>query len=72
MSYKCGASTHIGEVKYVQFISQLAKPFLIKWLGENIGKLIISAHTLNRNITLLLMIPYEMVPNVEGDEEGGG
>ena len=47
MSYNGGASTYIGEVKYVQFIPQLAKPLLIKWLGEDIGKLIFGAHTLN-------------------------
>ena len=64
MSYKCGASTHIGEVKYVQFISQLAKPLLIKWLGEDIGKLIIGAHTLNANVPFLLMISYEMVAHI--------
>ena len=29
-----GASTHIGEVKDVQFIPNLEKPLLIKWLGE--------------------------------------
>ena len=40
------ASTHIGEVKYVQFIPWLAKPLLIKWLGEYIGKLIFGAYTL--------------------------
>jgi len=40
-----GASTHVGEVKNVQFISQLAKSLLIKWLGKDIGKLIIDAHT---------------------------
>ena len=26
--------THVGEIKNVQFISKLAKHFLIKWLGE--------------------------------------
>ena len=41
-----GASTHIGEVKYVQLIPYLAKPILIKWLGEYVGKLIFGAHTL--------------------------
>ena len=42
-----GASTHIGEVKYVQFIPNLTKPFLIKWLGEYVSKLIFGVHTLN-------------------------
>jgi hypothetical protein len=28
------ASTHVGEVKYVQLILELVKSFLIKWLGE--------------------------------------
>jgi hypothetical protein len=32
-----GASTQVGEVNDVQFISQLAKPLLIKWLGEYVG-----------------------------------
>ena len=59
-----GASTHIGEVKYVQCIPQLAKPLLIKWLGEDIGKLIFVAHTLNANIPFLLMISYEMMADI--------
>jgi hypothetical protein len=29
-----GASTHVGEVKYVQLILELVKYFFIKWLGE--------------------------------------
>ena len=64
MSYSGDASTHIGEVKYVQFIPQLAKPLLIKWLGEDIGKLIIGAHTLNANAPFLLMISYEMMVDI--------
>ena len=52
MSYKWGASTHVGEVNNVQFISQLTKPLLIKWLGEYVGYLIFGAHTLNANVTL--------------------
>ena len=56
-----GASTHIGEVKYVQFIPQLAKSLLIKWLGEDIGKLIFGAHSLNANVSFLLVISYEMM-----------
>ena len=65
MSYKLeGTSTHIGEVKYVQFIPQLAKPLFIKWLGEDIGKLIFGAHTLNANVPILLMISNEMVANI--------
>ena len=59
-----GASTHIGEVKYVQFIPQLAKPLLIKWLGEDIIKLINGAHTLNANVPFLLMISYEIVTDI--------
>ena len=55
-----GASTHIGEVKYVQFIPQLAKSLLIKWLGEDIGKLIFGAHTLNANVP----ISYEMMADI--------
>ena len=53
MSYNGGASTHIWEVKYAQFIPQLAKPLLIKWFGEDIDKLIIGGHTLNTNVPLL-------------------
>ena len=64
MSYSEGASTHIGEVKYVQFIPQLAKPLLIKWFGEDIDKLIIGAHTLNTNVPFLLVILYEMVADI--------
>ena len=64
MSYSGGASTHIGEVKYIQFIPQLAKPLLIKWLGEYIGKLIIGAHTLNANVPFLLVISNEMVVDI--------
>jgi hypothetical protein len=30
-------STHVGEVKDIQFISQLVKSLLIKWLGEYVG-----------------------------------
>jgi len=30
-------SFQVGEVKYVQFISQLAKSLLIKWLCEDVG-----------------------------------
>ena len=59
-----GASTHIGEVKYVQFIPLLAIPLLIKWLGEYVGKLIIGANTLNYNVAFHLMISYEMMPYV--------
>ena len=34
----CGsASTHVGEAKYVQFISQLAISSFIKRLGEYVG-----------------------------------
>ena len=64
MSYNWGASIHIGEVKYVQFIPQLAKPLLIKWLGEDIDKLIIGAHTLNANVSFLLMISNEMMADI--------
>ena len=64
MSYNGGASTHIGEVKYVQFIPYLAKPLFIKWLGEDIGKLIIGAHTLNANVPFLLVISNEMVVDI--------
>ena len=64
MSYNGGASTHIGEVKYVQFIPQLAKSLLIKWLGEDIGKLIFGAHTLNANVPFLLMISNEMMADI--------
>ena len=64
MSYNGDASTHIGEVKYVQFIPKLAKPLLINWLGENIGKLIIGANTLNTNIPFLLVISYEMMVDI--------
>ena len=59
-----GASTHIGEVKYVQFISYLAKPILIQWFGEYIGKLIIGAHTLNANVPFLLVISCEMMEDI--------
>ena len=59
-----GASTHIGEVKYIQFIPQFAKPLLIKWLGEDIGKLIIGANTLNTNIPFLLVLSYEMMADI--------
>ena len=64
MSFSGGASTHIGEVKYVQFILLLAKPLLIKWLGEYIGKLIFGAHTLNANVPFLLVISDEMVADI--------
>ena len=64
MSYSGGASTHIGEVKYVQFIPQLAKPLLIEWLGEDIGKLIIGANTFNANVPFLLVISYEMMADI--------
>ena len=50
-------SYQVGEVKYVQFISQLAKTLLIKWLGEYIGKLIIGAYTLNANVPLKALAP---------------
>ena len=59
-----GASTHNGEVKYVQFIPQFAKPLFIKWLGEDIGKLIFDAHTLNANVPFLLVISYEMMADI--------
>ena len=59
-----GGSTHVGEVKNVQFISQLAKSLLIKWLREYVGQLIFGANTLNANVTLLLMVSYEMMPYV--------
>jgi hypothetical protein len=61
MPYNGGASTHIREVKYVQFIPQLAKPLLIKWLSENISKSISGAHTLNANVPFLLMISYKLM-----------
>ena len=56
-----GASTHIGEIKDVQFISNLAKLLLIKWLGEYVSKLIIGANTLNCNVTFHLMVSYEVM-----------
>jgi len=56
--------SQVGEVKYVQFIPQLAKSLLIKWLCEDVGWLIFGANAFNANITLLLMISYEMVPYV--------
>ena len=59
-----GASTHIGEVKYVQFIPKLSKSLLIKWLGENVGKLIIGAYTLSCNVAFHLMISYEVMSYV--------
>ena len=40
-------SIHVGEVKDVQFISQLAKSCFIKWLGKNADELIIGANILN-------------------------
>ena len=64
MSYNGVASTHIGEVKYVPFIPYLAKPLLIKWLGEYVGKLIIGAYTLYANVPLLSMISYEMMADI--------
>ena len=64
MSYNGGASTHIGEVKYVQFIPWLAKPLLIKWLGEYIGKFIIGAHTFNAYVSFLLVISNKMMANI--------
>ena len=64
MPYNGGASTHIGEVKYVQFIPKLVKPLLIKWLGKDIGKLIFGAHTLNANVPFLLVISYEIVADI--------
>ena len=57
-------STHIGEVKYVQFIPYLAKPLFIKWFGEDIGKLIFGAYTLDANIPFLLMISYKMMADI--------
>ena len=64
MSNNEGASTHIGEVKYVQFIPQVAKPLFIKWRGEDIGKLIFGAYTLNANVLFLLVISYEMMADI--------
>ena len=57
-------STHFGEVKYVQFIAYLAKPLLIQWFGEYIGKLIIGAHTRNANVPFLLVISCEMMMDI--------
>ena len=57
-------STHIGEVKYVQFIPYLVKPLLIQWFGEYIGKLIIGAHTLNTNVPFLLVISNEKMVDI--------
>ena len=59
-----GASTHIGEIKDVQFIPNLAKSLFIKWLGEYVSKLIIGANTLNYNVSFHLVIPYKMMPYV--------
>ena len=64
MSYMMVHSTHVGEVWDVQFISKHAKPCLIKWLGEDIGKLIFGAHTLNANVPFLLVISYEMMADI--------
>ena len=57
-------STHVGEVKDVQFTPKLAKPCFVQWLGEDIGKLIFGAHTLNCDVTFGLMISYEMVTDI--------
>jgi hypothetical protein len=36
----------------------------MKWLSEDIGKLIIGANTLNVNVPFLLMISYETMADI--------
>ena len=57
-------STHVGEVKDVQFTPKLAKPCFIKQHGEYTGKLIFGAHTLNCDIPFSLMISYEVMADI--------
>jgi hypothetical protein len=40
------------------------KTFFIKWLGEDICKLIFGAHILYANVCFLLMISFEMMANI--------
>jgi hypothetical protein len=57
MSYKnVGVhSSQVGEIKYVQFILQLIKHFLMEWLCKDTGYLIFGANALYTNIILLSM-----------------
>ena len=57
-------STQVGKINYIQFIPEIAKSCLIKWLGQYIGKLIIGANPLDCNISFLLMISNEVMPYV--------
>jgi hypothetical protein len=60
-----GVHQHIFEKSsmFNSFLS-LQKPLLIKWFGEDIGKLIIGAHILNANVPFLLVISYEMMVDI--------
>ena len=58
MSYKWAVHQHIFEK------SNMFNSFLIKWLGEYIGKLIFGAYTLNAYVPFLLVISYEMVADI--------
>jgi hypothetical protein len=46
------------------FLSLQNQPLLIKWLGEDISKLIIGVHTLNANVSFLLVISNEIMADI--------
>ena len=46
------------------FIPQSLKPWLVKGLREDIGKLILGGHIREINIALLNMIPNEVMTNL--------
>jgi hypothetical protein len=43
---------------------QPAKCFLIQRLGEDIGSLVLSVNMVHLDISLLLVVPQEVMPNV--------
>ena len=60
-----GVHQHIFEKSnmFNSFLS-LQKPLLIKWFGKYIGKLIFGVHTLNANVSFLLVISNEMMADI--------
>jgi hypothetical protein len=61
-----GVHQHIFEKSsmFNSFLSLQNWPLLIKWLGEDISKLIIGVHTLNANVPFLLVISNEIMADI--------
>ena len=60
----CKLSHNAVELQDTKFTPKLIEPCFIQWFGEDIRKLLVGAHMCKNNISLLNMIPYEVMTNV--------